>query len=101
MITYSNLTFTLLFYAVAFLLLVVGVLVVFVKNLYSVYHDLYKRIELLEINKQDDTSSYITEEEWQELCKQYGFEFTVKPYHQITHDSAVRLLEYLKQRTSE
>lgn len=100
MIHIDTLTFTVMFYAVAFVLLIIGILAVFVKNLYSVYHDLYKRTELLEINKQDDASAYITDEEWQELCKEYGFDWDVKPYEKITHDSAVKLLEFLKQRTS-
>lgn len=77
------------------MLLVVGILAIFVKNLYSVYHELCRRIGLIEINKQDDVSEYITDEEWFELCKEYGFDWDVKPYEKITHDSAVRLLEFL------
>lgn len=98
MIHIDTLTFTVMFYAVAFVLLIIGILAVFVKNLYSVYHDLYKRTALLEISKQDDASAYITGEEWTELCKKYGFEWNVKPFDKITHDSAIRLLEYLKQK---
>ena len=95
MISIDSLTFTLMFYAIMFMLLVVGILAIFVKNLYSVYHELYRRIGLIEINKQDDVSEYITDEEWFELCKEYGFDWDVKPYEKITHDSAVRLLEFL------
>lgn len=84
-----------MFYSIMFILLVVGILAIFVKNLYSIYHELYRRIGLIEINKQDDVSEYITDEEWFELCKEYGFDWDVKPYEKITHDSAVRLLEFL------
>ena len=98
MISIDSLTFTVMFYALMFMLLVVGILAVFVKNLYSVYHDLYKRTELLEIKKQDDTSAYITDEEWLQLCSEYGVYITAKPLDKLTHDSAVRLLEFLKRK---
>lgn len=100
MIHVDNLTFTIMYYALMFLALVIAVLIIFMKNLYAVYHELYQRTGKIEVQKQDDTSAYITDDEWMELCKQYGFEWGVKPYDKITHDSAVRLLEYLKQRTS-
>ena len=101
MIHIDNLTFTVLFYAVMFLVFVIALLVGFVKSLYSAYHEMYTRIGQLEIHKQDDTSAYITDEEWLELSRSYGFDWDVKPYQKITHDSAVRLLEYLNsKRTS-
>lgn len=102
MIHIDETTFTVMFYGLMFIALIVGILAVFVKNLYSVYEEIYSRLALIEIKKQDDTSQYITDEEWQELCKQYGFDWNVKPYDKITHDSAIRLLEYLSdKRTSE
>lgn len=101
MIVYSDLTFTVLFYAVMFLVFVIALLVGFVKSLYSAYHEMYKRIGLIEIHKQDDTSAYITDEEWSELSKQYGFDWDIKPYHKITRNSAIRLLEYLKAKKED
>lgn len=84
-----------------FIIFVICCIIIVIRNVFNVleYHE--QRINELNIKKQDDTSAYITDDEWYDLCKQYGFEWNVKPYHQITHDSAVRLLEYLKQRTSE
>ena len=90
-----------MFYGVMFIVLVVAVLAVFVKNLYAVYHEMYTRIGLIEIHKQDDRSAYITDDEWFELCKEYGFDWDVKPYQKITHDSAVRLLQYLKDKAEK
>lgn len=101
MIYIDELTFTVMYYGVMFIVLVVAVLVVFVKNLYSVYHEMYTRIGLIEFQKQDDTSAYITDEEWFQLCKEYGFDWDVKPFQKITHDSAVRLLEFLKQKKED
>ena len=101
MIYIDELTFTVMFYAVMFIVFASACLVVCMKSLYAAYHEMYKRIGLIEIQKQDDQSAYITDDEWFELSKQYGFEWDVKPYQKITHDSAVRLLQYLKNRKSE
>lgn len=101
MIYIDELTFTVMYYALMFLALVIAVLIIFVKNLYAVYHEIYQRIELVEIQKQDDTSAYITDEEWTELSKQYGFDWDVKPFQKITHDSAVRLLEFIKRKKED
>lgn len=60
--------------------------------------ELYGQIKSLEFSKQDDTSQYITDEEWIQLCKDYGFDFNVKPIEKITYNSAIRLLEFLKNR---
>ena len=59
---------------------------------------LYMWLNKMEISKQDDTSEYITDEEWLELSKKYGFDWDVKPYDQMTYIKAVKLLEYLKDK---
>lgn len=101
MIYIDELTFTVMFYAVMFIVFTSACLVVCMKSLYSAYHEMYKRIGLIEIHKQDDTSAYITDEEWTELSKHYGFDWDIKPYHKITRNSAVRLLEYLKSKMED
>lgn len=101
MIHIDNLTFTVLFYAVMFLVFVIVLLTGFLKSLYSAYGEIYHRVGQLEIHKQDDTSAYITDEEWTELSKQYGFDWDIKPYHKITRNSAIRLLEYLKAKKED
>lgn len=98
MIYIDELTFTVMFYGVMFLVFAIAILVGFVKSLYSAYGEIYHRVGQLEILKQDDTSAYITDEEWLELSRSYGFDWDVKPFQKITRDSAVRLLTYLNNK---
>ena len=63
-------------------------------------NELHGQVKALEFSKKDDESAYLTDDEWLELCKEYGLDLSVKPYDKITRNQAERLLEFLKNKIS-
>ena len=57
---------------------------------------LFGRVQALQITKQDDVGEYLTEEEWDNLCSEYHLEL-VKPYGNITRNTAISLLKQLNK----
>lgn len=73
----------------------VGCLIIVARYCLVSINELFGQVKALEFSKQDDKSEYISNDEWSELCKAQGFDFSVKPYEKITRNQAIRLLEYL------
>lgn len=83
-------------------LIIWGIIIlgVFVGCLLITVKHLFQEIEVLKITKQDDQSQYITDGEWFKLCDQYKVKISVKPIDKITLNQAIRILEFIKERST-